>query len=311
MAKAKRRNEFDHAWKEVLDLYFERFLAFFFPDVHAAIDWTRGYVSLDKELRKIQRDAAFGKREADKLVKVWLLDGHAMWVQIHIEVQNQEEADFERRVFVYNYRIFDRYNQKVASLVILGDERPNWRPNHFGYELFGCSMGIRFPIIKLLDFRNRWAELEASDNPFATVVMAHLKSLETTQDPKDRRSWKFQLVRALYEKGMDADAIRNLFQFIDWVMMLPQGLEDRFQSDVLELEEEKGMPFITSVERSGIRKGLQKGIESVLRARFGKADRKIMAGIRKIYDIDLLERIMVAAEAVEKASDLQQLMQPK
>ncbi len=30
----------DSAWKDLLDLYFEEFLEFFFPQVHAAIDWT-------------------------------------------------------------------------------------------------------------------------------------------------------------------------------------------------------------------------------------------------------------------------------
>ena len=35
--------DFDGPWKEVLELYFERFLAFFFPQAHADIDWGRGF----------------------------------------------------------------------------------------------------------------------------------------------------------------------------------------------------------------------------------------------------------------------------
>ena len=46
-----------------------------FPDVHAGIDWSRGYKSLDKEPQQIVRDARVKKRLADKLFKVWRNDG--------------------------------------------------------------------------------------------------------------------------------------------------------------------------------------------------------------------------------------------
>jgi hypothetical protein len=36
-------------WKEALDLFFEAFLALLFPEVHAQIEWSRGYQALDKE----------------------------------------------------------------------------------------------------------------------------------------------------------------------------------------------------------------------------------------------------------------------
>lgn len=71
---------------------------------------------------------------------------------IHVEVQSQEEDDFPKRMFVYNYRIFDRYDRSVASLAILGDDNIEWRPNQFGYDLFGCKVDFQFPVIKLLDY---------------------------------------------------------------------------------------------------------------------------------------------------------------
>jgi hypothetical protein len=33
----------------------------------------------------------------------------------------------------------------VVSLAVLADEGENWEPTHFGYQLFGCEVGIRFP----------------------------------------------------------------------------------------------------------------------------------------------------------------------
>ena len=94
--------QFDSPWKEeILDAYFEAFLAFFFPDVHVGIDWSRSYEPLDKELQQIVREAEQGPRVADKLVKVWLDNGEEKWVLIHVEVQNQPDAEFPQRMFVY------------------------------------------------------------------------------------------------------------------------------------------------------------------------------------------------------------------
>jgi hypothetical protein len=117
---------YDETWKEAMDLWFEPFVAFFFPQVHRDIDWSRGWQSLDAELRQVVPDAEFGVKRADKLVRVWRRDGAEAWLLIHIEVQSQYEADFAQRMFVYHYRIFDRYNRQVVSLIVLADDRPNW-----------------------------------------------------------------------------------------------------------------------------------------------------------------------------------------
>ena len=72
--------DYDGAWKEALDLFFQAFLAFYYPRVHADIDWSRGYESLDKELQQLFPESAEGRRYVDKLVKVWLEDGTEQWI---------------------------------------------------------------------------------------------------------------------------------------------------------------------------------------------------------------------------------------
>ncbi len=203
--------DFDSPWKEALDFYFEAFLALLFPEVHLEIDWSRPYESLDKEFQQIVRDAEVGRRYVDKLVKVWTKDGVERWILIHVEVQTTREGEFPERMYVYNYRIFDRYNKPVASLAVLADEEAKWRPNEYWSSLFGCETGIRFPVVKLLDFAQHEAALEADANPFAKVVLAHLKSQQTQGDPSDRRAWKLRLVRCLYEQGFSARIHENCF----------------------------------------------------------------------------------------------------
>lgn len=81
------RADYDSPWKDILEAYFEEFMAFFFPAVFAEIDWGRGYEFLDKKLQQVAREAELGKRLADKLIKVWTATGEQVWVLIHIEVQ--------------------------------------------------------------------------------------------------------------------------------------------------------------------------------------------------------------------------------
>ena len=108
------------------------------------------------------RDAELGRRFVDKLVNVWTTEGDDAWVVVHVEVQGEAETNFARRMYVYNYRLFDRYDRRIISFAVLADDRKAWRPSHFGYALWGYELSMRFPIVKLLDYVGREAELEAN-----------------------------------------------------------------------------------------------------------------------------------------------------
>lgn len=49
---SERRVDFDSPWKETLEYYFEDFMAFFFSQAYADIDWQRGYEFLIKSSNK-------------------------------------------------------------------------------------------------------------------------------------------------------------------------------------------------------------------------------------------------------------------
>jgi len=109
------RADYDNPWQEVLERYFRECLALFLPQAHAEIDWSRAPVFLDKELRQVTPDAELGPRRVDKLAQVWRQDGAEAWVLVHVEVQSQEDAAFAERMYVYNYRLYDRFRRQVAS----------------------------------------------------------------------------------------------------------------------------------------------------------------------------------------------------
>jgi hypothetical protein len=228
----EQSTDYDSPWKEIIELYFPSFLEFFFPLAYAEIDWNRPYQFLDKELHQLEPDAEIGKRLVDKVAKVWLLNGEEAWVLVHLEVQGQYDSKFTERMYTYNYRLFDRHKKRVISLAVLADEDPNWRPSSYNYQLGGCRVSLEFPIAKLLDYEPSWSSLETSKNPFAIVVMAHLKSKATKRSPEDRLQWKLSLVRILLESGLSRQDIRQLFRFIDWIMVLPEELAISFKSSM-------------------------------------------------------------------------------
>jgi hypothetical protein len=257
---AAKKDDYDSPWKEILESYFFEFLAFFFPKAYQDIDIGKGYRFLDKELKQVVRDAKLGRRYADKLAEVFLKDGLKEWILIHVEVQGRKEKEFSERMFVYNYRIFDKYRHTVVSFAVLADESENWRPSGFGYGRWDCEVRMNFPFVKLTDYSVQWEELEKSENPFAVVVMAHLKALETKRNPGQRRYWKLWLCKSLYHRGYSRENVLLLFDFIDWMMRLPEAAEELFLNEINTFEEECQMRYINSAERLGMKKGIEQGI---------------------------------------------------
>jgi len=119
-------------------------------------------------------------------------------------------------------------------------------------------------------------------------------------------------------------------------MRLPQNLETSFLAEIDEYEEDKKMPYVTSVERIGIEKGRQEGIQEGiqqgiqegiqqgiqegiqegiqqgligaiklgLELKFGSEGLEILPEITPIRDLELLETIK---EGIKTANTLAEL----
>lgn len=310
------QQDYDSPWKDILDLQFEEFMAFFFPDAHIQIDWQAGYEFLDKELQKITLDAALGRRVVDKLVKVQLQDGQEQWVLVHVEVQTQRASGFAERMFVYHYRIRDRFGARCATFGILADDDPSWRPNEFRDDLLGTELVMRFRTAKLLDYEAHWQALENNDNPFAIVVLAHAGTRATTSDPHARLDQKFSLTRRLFERGYDRQQIIGLYRFIDWVMALPEDLEFQYDRQVDEYQEKRKMEYLSSMERRAMERGrivgIQEGevigraatVQRQLARRLGMLSREDEQRVRSL-SITMLDRLADDLLDFSEPADLQ------
>jgi hypothetical protein len=252
-------DDYDTPWKDAIQHAFPEFMAFYFPAAAERVDWAAGHEFLDTELRQVVRDAELGRRHADVLARVTAIDGTVEHVFVHVEVQGGREAGFERRMFTYHYRLFDRFDSPVASFAVLADDDPDWRPSRFQFEALGLAHAVEFGLAKLLDHEDRLEQLQQDPNPFALVTAAHLLTRRTRGQPERRYEAKHRLVRLLYRQGWDRQRVLDLFAVLDWMMSLPPLLAQRLWQDIDAFDEEKRMPYVTSIERIGIAKGLEQG----------------------------------------------------
>jgi len=231
--------------------------------------WSKEYVFLDQELRAVVQDAELGKRFVDKLVRVNVLNGEEKWIYIHVEVQGTKQAEFAKRIFVYNYRIFDRYDRPVASLAVLADTHKNWKPTSYGFTVLGCKLSLEFPVAKLTDYKERLDELLESDNAFGWITAAHILTQKTRKQHQERYAAKIRLVRILYQRHWEKQRIIDLLYISDWLMQLPDWLNSQVWQELETIEEKAKMEYVTSIERLGMVKGQYTLLKRLLESRFG------------------------------------------
>ena len=299
--------EQDSPWKEVLEELFEEFLEFYFPEVHRDLDFGQGYEFLDKELEQILVASETGGRVVDKLVKVFLREGGERWLLIHLEIQSYAQEKFPERMFVYNYRIFDGFQKEVVSLAFLTDNDPSFRPSSYQRSRWGFGVRCWFPAIKLIDYRARWAELEASTQPFALATRAFLKTLEVEGDAQETYRWKKVFLLELYRLGMLRETVRKLYKFIDWIMRLPKEMETQLYYDLKTIEEKNVMPHLTTAERIGMEKGmeaLQRIVSTIITAKFGENGRPLAERATQVENLASLEELskkIITAQNISEA----------
>lgn len=72
---------------------------------------------------------------------------------------------------------------------------------------------------------------------------------------------ELSLVIMLLESGLSRQDIRQLFRFIDWIMVLPEELAISFKTEIKSYEEARKMLYVTSIQRLAKQKGIEEGLQ--------------------------------------------------
>jgi len=160
-------------------------------------------------------------------------------------------------MFIYRYRLRDCYDQPIASMAILLDDDPSWRPCSYSENLWDSEISMRFPVIKLIDYNEQIQTLEQSTNPFAIIILAQLTALKK-QEVELKLASKLQITRKLYNSGFNNKEIIELFRFIDWIISLPKESEIKYMRNLAKLEKEEfGKNFICPAEQIWMEQGIE------------------------------------------------------
>ncbi len=302
----------DGGWKDVIEDFTEDFFRFYLPEMHERINFSMGIKFLDRELNEITSDSDNVKREADKLLEVYLKNGSAEWILIHIEVQSYKDDSFAERMYIYNYRIFDKYRKKVTSIAVLIDNIRNFRPDTYTMKQFECTVHFKFPVIKLLDFDSE--EIADNNNPFAVVTRVQLAKIKSENNAEKRYSFRIDLTKELYRKDYTREQVIRLYRFIDYILTLPKPAALKFKKELELFEEAQKMPYITSTELiareegllQGITKGITQGIsQGITQGQLEEAQKAVL----KVLDIRFgeipyaVKKIIIFCDDLSKLED--------
>lgn len=253
-------DNYDTPWKNAVARYFPEFMAFFFPDAYQDIDWTRPIEFLDQDMAQLAPDSAIGPRRVAKLVRVSTLSAPDEPVLLHVEVQNWPGRGFAERIFIYHYRIYDRHHCAVTSLAVTADSGHRLPPNRFGYDVFGCSWWLEFPVTSLASYAGNLDQLLRDANPFALLTAAHILALRTRHKHIERYAAKLHLITRLFEHKWDRRRTMDFMRAIGWMMRLPATLETTLLHAVKGLKKEGNMDYLLPFEREALARGEQQGM---------------------------------------------------
>jgi hypothetical protein len=255
----------DSPWKVTVEKLTRSLLEVTFPEVAAGIDWSVQPESLEQELREITPASEIRAKRVDKLLKVRLLDGTDQWLYLHIEVQMHYDPGLPKRLFIYHYRIFDKYGVSPLTLAILGDTSRKWRPTSYHYQSLGCGITFLFLICKTIDFKGKLDDPRYRHQQTLFVIAAHLGTQQYRRTPQQLSDYCLELTVKLYNEGYSPSEVHLLHRLIDWLIPLPDDLKLQFRKQLQQRLPKKTMAHITLFEelalKEGIEKGLQKGLQ--------------------------------------------------
>lgn len=137
--------------------------------------------------------------------------------------------------------------------------------------------------------------------------------MKTQRSSKKRFYWKVELFKALHEAKYSKEDIWELFRFMDWVLTLPQDLEHQFEEFTQQYEDEKKMPYVTSIERNAIARGIlqssQEHVIDILRVRFKRIPQSLVKMVCAIDDSKLLSRLLKKTVVIDSLDAFKQLLE--
>lgn len=220
MSKRPPVVDYDNNWKEAIEKHTFEAIAFFFPQLFPSIDTTKNPVFLEQEMRNIRRKSLKGRKKiVDKLMKVWLKNGEERWLLIHIEVESSDKDGFNKRMYIYFSRAYDKYDVAIVSLALfVGEKIP---PSHDYFEINNYGTKMTYGYNAYIVGEQDEAALLKNENIFALFILANLYTIQTKDNMQRRLDLKKKMHELALERKIPLENLNSLLTFVFEIMSLP------------------------------------------------------------------------------------------
>jgi hypothetical protein len=284
----------DQLFKELLREFLPEFMALFFPDIAARLDFTR-VEFLDKENFTDFPDGAV--READVVAQVYTRDGDPEILLIHIEVESRRRGIFGERFWEYYSLLRIRHRRKVIPVVLyLSPGSGGLTMERYADSLFGQTyLTFDYHVVGLPDLS---ADTYANQGELATALSAVMRPATI-----GRLEQKWQALVEIARSALNDARKLMLANVVESYLILNESENAEIARRTSEQEEVTTM--ISVYEERGIKIGIERGIaQGVLRgqrdallrqmrAKFGELPLEVSAKVEDITDTAVLEELLV------------------
>ncbi|WGV26861.1 DUF4351 domain-containing protein [Halotia branconii] len=291
----------DRLFKELLTTFFVEFLELFLPEVLTYLE-NDSIEFIDKE---VFTDVTAGERyEADLIVKVKFRTQESYFL-IHIENQSYKQPSFDKRMFRYFARLYEKFDLPVYPVVIFSYDSPKIPESNVHQITFPNKVILQFNYDVIQLNRLNWRDFLSQQNPLAAALMAKMNIAST-----ERRQVKFECLRLLATLQLDPARMRLISGFIDTYLRLSTEEQRLLQADIASMEskeQEVVMQIVTSWMEEGIEQGKQQATKSLvmrlLPQRVGTLTPELEERVQQLSLIQL-EDLAVALLDFSSVSDL-------
>ena len=291
----------DRLFKELLTTFFVEFLELFLPEVLTYLEQD-SIEFLDKE---VFTDVTAGERyEADLIVKAKFLGQDSCFL-IHVENQSSKQASFDKRMFRYFSRLYEKFDIPVYPIVLLSYDSPKTPETNIHQVAFPHKVILQFNYDVIQLNQLNWRDFLRQKNPVATALMAKMNIA-----PAERRQVKFECLRLLATLKLDPARMRLISGFIDTYLRLSPQEQELLQADIATIEprqQEEVMEIVTSWMEEGIEQGKEQATLSLvmrlLPRRVGTLTPELEARVQQL-SLTQLEDLSVALLDFSSVEDL-------
>ena len=249
----------DRLFKELISTFFIEFIELFLPAIASDID--RDSIQFLPE--EVLSDVTAGEKKLiDLLAKVKYQEKETYFL-IHVEAQSYSQQDFAKRMFKYFARLYEKYDLPIYPVVIFSFDEP--------LRAEPKTHTIKFPNLDVLRFefaaiqlnKISWRDYLTQQNPVAAALMAKMNI-----SPPERPQVKAECLRLLTTLRLDPARMQLISGFIDTYLNLNEAEEKTFKAAISTMgleQKEKYMEIVTSWEKEGANKALEKVALNLLR----------------------------------------------